>query len=186
MNRHTARPGFTLIELLVVISIVALLLGILIPSLGKARQLATKTACRAHLQQIGVAMTDYQGQHGDRYPQARYMPEPFLSIDTDPPITELLSPYVDGSQQVFHCPGDKGHVYDLCGCSYVFNTALAGKTIDDTWFARRSNPVATSDIPVSYDFDGQTYATIDGSVTVPWFHLRRNLLFADGHVGNYQ
>ena len=51
--------GFTLIELLVVMVIIALLVGLLLPALGRAREEARKTQCRSNLRQIGLAMNIY-------------------------------------------------------------------------------------------------------------------------------
>ncbi|MEM8756707.1 MAG: prepilin-type N-terminal cleavage/methylation domain-containing protein [Planctomycetota bacterium] len=58
--------GFTLIELLVVISIIALLIGILLPALGRARQAAKTTICLTNQRQIVQALTIYAtGNNGD-------------------------------------------------------------------------------------------------------------------------
>ena len=53
------KKGFTLIELLVVMVIIALLVGLLLPALGRAQEEARKTQCRSNLRQIGLAMTMY-------------------------------------------------------------------------------------------------------------------------------
>lgn len=65
------RTAFTLIELLVVIAIIALLIAIVLPSLGHARLAGKSTACLARLQQIGVAIGVYQTDFDNRLPQAK-------------------------------------------------------------------------------------------------------------------
>jgi len=174
--------GFTIIELLVVISILAMLIGILVPGLAKMRLVATKAGCASNLRQIGVALQSYQDSHRTHYPSARYMPDPFVTIFLDDPsLTEMAD-----HSQVYACPGDNGQVHARAGISYTYNASLSGRKLEDSWFTRRLK-LNVSEVPVAYDCDGNTFYLRDGGqITVPSFHLLRNLLFADGHVGNYR
>ena len=182
---HRDRSAFTLIELLVVVAIIAVLIGILVPAVTKAMQVAVKTTCKAHLHQVGAAMQMYRDEKGGRFPTARYMPPPVLSNDPNPTLPELLEPHLGSDGGVYECPGDDGYVYDLTGTSYHYNTFVAGRTIEQMGRMRRLG-MGTSDVAVVWDFDGGTFDLVNGQLTVPPFHALRNLLFADGHVGNYQ
>jgi len=65
------KRGFTLIELLVVISIIALLMGILLPALGQARLQTKVVAVNAELRNIGTALEAYSFDNNDKYPPTR-------------------------------------------------------------------------------------------------------------------
>lgn len=186
------RRGFSLIELLVVISIVAILVGIMLPALAVVRAKATQTACASNLHQIGLALEMYAGDFKDMFPYAQYNGPGIADPGTPPKPTfpeamDHYLPYRDPqTARVYECPGDSV-VFPVTTMSYYYSSwVLAGETlseIEDRWFVRRMNWNA-SRIRVMTDFDGNEIALDNGETLEPgFFHRERNHLFADGRVG---
>lgn len=65
------RRGFTLIELLVVIAIVAILAGLVLPGLARAKSSSKRASCLSNLRQIGLGWEMYVGDHEGRFPDRR-------------------------------------------------------------------------------------------------------------------
>jgi len=62
------KKAFTLIELLVVVAIIALLIAILLPALGRARESARRAVCSSNLKQIGTGLNIYAQDNGEKFP----------------------------------------------------------------------------------------------------------------------
>jgi prepilin-type N-terminal cleavage/methylation domain-containing protein/prepilin-type processing-associated H-X9-DG protein len=118
----SSRRAFTLVELLVVIGIIALLLAILLPALGKARENARAIRCASNERQIMVAVFTYAGENKNKLPIFPTIPDqdvtsPYLamvmeSLGTYSYIKGTLWTFVGPTQEVrrsvFNCPTDEG------------------------------------------------------------------------------
>jgi prepilin-type N-terminal cleavage/methylation domain-containing protein len=67
-NRHNLTRGFTLTELLIVIGVIGLLIAILLPVLGKAREASNRIKCLSNLRELGTAVQMYASSYGGKMP----------------------------------------------------------------------------------------------------------------------
>jgi len=132
--KKTGLRAFTLIELLVVIAIIAVLASLLLPVLGRAKQLALSTQCMSNLKQIGLASSLYAEEHNDDLPRSAHQGASWVGS---------LQPYCSGTE-LWRCPRDP-HAIRLY--SYALNDFL---TPPET-FELRKNFARASSVPSPVD-----------------------------------
>ncbi len=116
-STRAPRTGFTIIELLVVVSIIALLVGILLPAVGKARDNARINVSKNNLRQIGVAHETYSADWADRH--VTYVRDNLGAYDGDvQTYTDQI--YGGGAWFEAHPPILAGMGYTTSGSGYTY------------------------------------------------------------------
>ena len=106
MNRcnNFSKRGFTLIELLVVIAIIAILAGLLLPALAKAKQKGQATICLNDLKQVGLAMLMFADENDDMIPRGTAGNSPRWWLEFMPYVPEGGTEKDYRNIKIFMCP----------------------------------------------------------------------------------
>ena len=180
-GRRAGRYAFTLVELLVVIGIIALLIGILLPALGRAREQSNRVACSANLRSLGQCMVLYADAYAGRLPNGNF-PGSADPAKGDQVLATFANDIVS-TAAAFRCPADVDPAPRLITNNYLQTSGSARVSYDFFsiyWLPERGPMLVRlrGQAPLAWDLDvGTTQSAMQNHGPGGG-----NVLYADGHV----
>ncbi len=179
-SRFNSR-AFTIIELLVVVSIIALLIGILLPAIGKARDAARLTQSQSNIKNVGTACVTYASEFSDR--QVTHIDDYISRYGTAATAFANYAAAHNGTHHPWHdlgtdANGDTWGFDSVAGNWGVFvpidfsdkfgafrlingrplNLYMSNRLYDPVWFAPKDSVVVTA-VETRFDYPGEFDAT---------------------------